>query len=347
MRRKSFDVIVGVGGLLLTVALVAAGALLFWGYSFANSSVSNQLSAQRITFPAATAFAQAKPGTEITPGMIPYLEKYAGQQMTTGAQAQAYANHFIAVHLQQIGKGQTYSELSGAALALPKGSAAYTSAEATVQTVFHGHHPAQHAAQRLRLVADGPDRPHRLHRELRPGRRDPAPVGLRALALPPGLGRRGDPELRPRHHHPEAGRHPLVDRPIGQYGPCAPEPRPGNNPAGAPARLGRTVWGKLSARRSSAVPSRRKHHGQSPSGDAALVPLAEPCQVLGVIEAGFTPRHQPRSTSNPATSRPGQPAPADGCRQATGKKALGPIGPARAVLGSANGPSALYICIGS
>ena len=138
MRRKSFDVIVGVGGLLLTVALVAAGALLFWGYSFANSSVSNQLSAQRITFPAATAFAQAKPGTEITPGMIPYLEKYAGQEMTTGAQAQAYANHFIAVHLQQIGKGQTYSELSGAALALPKGSAAYTSAEATVQTVFMG-----------------------------------------------------------------------------------------------------------------------------------------------------------------------------------------------------------------
>ena len=53
--------------------------------------------------------------------MIPYLEKYAGQQMTTGAQAEAYANHFIAVHLQEIGKGQTYSELSGAAMALPKG----------------------------------------------------------------------------------------------------------------------------------------------------------------------------------------------------------------------------------
>ena len=70
--------------------------------------------------------------------MIPYLEKYAGQQMTTGAQAEAYANHFIAVHLQEIGKGQTYSELSGAAMALPKGSAAYSSAEATVQTVFMG-----------------------------------------------------------------------------------------------------------------------------------------------------------------------------------------------------------------
>ena len=138
MRRKSFDAIVSVGGLLLTVVLVAAGALLLWAYSFANSTVTNQLSAQKITFPAAAAFAQAKPGTEITPGMIPYLEKYAGQQLTTGAQAEAYANHFIAVHLQEIGGGKTYSELSGAAMALPKGSAAYTAAEAQVQTVFKG-----------------------------------------------------------------------------------------------------------------------------------------------------------------------------------------------------------------
>jgi hypothetical protein len=138
MRRKSFDVIVGTGGLLLTLVLVAAGALLFWGYSFANGSVTSQLSAQKISFPPAAAFAQAKPGTEITPGMIPYLYKYAGQQMTTGAQAEAYANHFIAVHLQEIGGGKTYSELSAAAMALPKESAAYTAAEAKVQTVFMG-----------------------------------------------------------------------------------------------------------------------------------------------------------------------------------------------------------------
>jgi hypothetical protein len=138
MRRKSFDAIVSVGGLLLTVVLVAAGALLFWGYSYANGTVSSQLSAQKITFPAATAFAHAKPGTEITPAMIPYLEKYAGEEMTTGAQAEAYANHFIAIHLQEIGKGKTYSELSAAAMALPKGSAAYTAAEAQVQTVFQG-----------------------------------------------------------------------------------------------------------------------------------------------------------------------------------------------------------------
>ncbi len=138
MRRKSFDVLVSVGGLLLTLVLLAAGGLLLWGYSYANNTVHNQLAAQSIYFPTKAAFAQAKPGTEITPGMIPYLSKYAGQELTTGAQAEAYADHFIAVHLQEIGGGKTYSELSAAAMALPKGSAAYTAAEAKVQTVFQG-----------------------------------------------------------------------------------------------------------------------------------------------------------------------------------------------------------------
>jgi hypothetical protein len=138
MRRKSFDAIVSAAGVLLTFVLVVAGVLLFWGYSYANNTVSSQLSAQKITFPSRAAFAHAEPGTEITPGMIPYLEKYAGQQMTTGAQAYAFANHFIAGHLQEIGGGKTYSQLSAAAMALPKGSAAYTAAEAKVQTVFQG-----------------------------------------------------------------------------------------------------------------------------------------------------------------------------------------------------------------
>jgi len=138
MRRKSFDALVSAGGVLLTVVLVVAGVLLFWGYSYANNTVSSQLAAQKITFPPKAAFANAKPGTEITPSMIPYLEKYAGEEMTTGAQAQAYANHFIAIHLQEIGGGLTYSQLSAQAMGLPKGSAAYTAAEARVQTVFQG-----------------------------------------------------------------------------------------------------------------------------------------------------------------------------------------------------------------
>jgi hypothetical protein len=56
----------------------------------------------------------------------------------TGQEAAVYANDFIAVHLQEIGGGKTYAQLSAAAMALPKGSAAYTAAEGKVQTVFQG-----------------------------------------------------------------------------------------------------------------------------------------------------------------------------------------------------------------
>jgi hypothetical protein len=133
-----FDVLASAGGALVVVVLVVAGVLLMWGYSFANSSVHSQLAQQQITFPTRAEFAQAKVGTEIEPVMIPYIEKYAGQPLTTGQQAEAYADHFIAYHLQEIGGGQTYAQLSSAALALPKGSPAYTAAEAKAQTVFQG-----------------------------------------------------------------------------------------------------------------------------------------------------------------------------------------------------------------
>jgi hypothetical protein len=138
VKRKVFDVLASMIGVAMVIVLVVAGGLLMWGYSFANSNVKNQLSEQGITFPARAAFAQAKVGSEIEPVMIPYIEKYAGQPLTTGQQAEAYADHFIAYHLQEIGGGLTYAQLSAKAMSLPKGSPAYTAAEAKVQTVFQG-----------------------------------------------------------------------------------------------------------------------------------------------------------------------------------------------------------------
>jgi len=138
LKRRVFDVLVSAGGALVVVVLLVAGGLLMWAYSFANSSVHNQLAEQQITFPSRAEFATAKPGTEITPGMIPYLEQYAGQQLVTGQQAEAYADHFIAVHLQEIGGGLTYAQVSAKAFTLPKGSAAYAAEEATAQTLFQG-----------------------------------------------------------------------------------------------------------------------------------------------------------------------------------------------------------------
>ena len=138
MKRRTFDAILTAVGAGITVFLVVAGSLGLWAYNFANSNVHNQLAQQQITFPPAAAFEHAAVGTEITPSMIPSVSQYAGQQLLTGQQAQVYADDFIGVHLQQIGGGKTYSELSAAAMALPKGSPAYTAAEAQVQTVFQG-----------------------------------------------------------------------------------------------------------------------------------------------------------------------------------------------------------------
>jgi hypothetical protein len=143
MRRKSFDLLVSTGGVLLAVVLVVAGVLLFWGYSYSNNSVSSQLSAQKITFPTKAELAQAKnpaPGgfSEITPAMVPYLEPYAGKEMTTGAEAYAYANHFINIHLQEMTGGQTYSQVSAAAMALAPTSKGYAAAQNLVETVFKG-----------------------------------------------------------------------------------------------------------------------------------------------------------------------------------------------------------------
>ena len=137
MRRKVFDKLASVGGVVVVIVLAVAGALLMFGYSFANNYVHTQLAEQQITFPSTAAFAHPD-GQEITKSMIPTVSQYAGQQLLTGTQAQVYANDFIAVHLQGIGGGKTYSQLSAEALALPKGSAAYTAAEAKAQTVFQG-----------------------------------------------------------------------------------------------------------------------------------------------------------------------------------------------------------------
>src|SRR6202050_555092 len=108
MKRKTFDMVLTAGGGVLVLVLLAAGALGVWGYSFANSNVHNQLAEQQITFPPRAAFAHPVAGTEITPSMVGTVSKYAGQQMTTGTQAEVYADDFIAVHIQEIGGGLSY-----------------------------------------------------------------------------------------------------------------------------------------------------------------------------------------------------------------------------------------------
>jgi hypothetical protein len=90
--------------------------------------VRSQLAQQQITFPAkgSAALASSKIG--------PYLNQYAGQQLLTGPQAQAYADHFIAVHLNEMPYNGVYSKVSAASMAQPNNAAL----QSEVQTVFRG-----------------------------------------------------------------------------------------------------------------------------------------------------------------------------------------------------------------
>jgi hypothetical protein len=125
MRWRIFVLQVGLIGILAFVAGFA-----FWGSNFATNQVQTQLAAQKISFPAANSAAiKALPAADAAA-----MNVYAGQALTTGAQAETYANHFIAVHLNEIAGGQTYSQLSTAAQADPTN----TKLAGEVATIFKG-----------------------------------------------------------------------------------------------------------------------------------------------------------------------------------------------------------------
>jgi hypothetical protein len=88
MKRKTFDMILSGGGAALLVLLIVAGALLLVAGSFANNQVHNQLARQNIHFTSVKVMNTPKSETYPERSVI---EKYAGEQVLTGAQAQAYA----------------------------------------------------------------------------------------------------------------------------------------------------------------------------------------------------------------------------------------------------------------
>jgi hypothetical protein len=133
MRRNSHFALV-IAGFAAAVLLAVAGGLLQWGSTYVHNTVHNQLAAQQIYFPPKAAFAHPKAGGEITPNMIPSVSQYAGQQLVTGQQAEAYADHFIAQHITDMTGGKTYAQLSAAALAQPND----TKLAGLVATVFKG-----------------------------------------------------------------------------------------------------------------------------------------------------------------------------------------------------------------
>ena len=125
MRWRVIVLQVGLMGILAFCA-----GFLFWGNSFIHKQISTELTSQQIYFPPGSSQAI----TSLPSADAAAMSVYAGQQLTTGEQAQVYANHFIGVHLTEIAGGQTYAQVSAKSLANPTD----TKLAGQVQTLFRG-----------------------------------------------------------------------------------------------------------------------------------------------------------------------------------------------------------------
>jgi hypothetical protein len=121
IRWRIFILQIGLIGILGFVSGFA-----FWAGGFATTEVHDQLAAQQIVFPTTDSQAfRALPAADQTAMAV-----YAGQTMTTGAQAETYADHFLSVHLNEIGKGKTYAQFPASGLSPAQ--------QATKTTLFQG-----------------------------------------------------------------------------------------------------------------------------------------------------------------------------------------------------------------
>jgi len=146
MKRRTLDILFSIGGFVLAILLLAVGLVMTSNANFAKNYVTDQLSEQRITF-------KAKADLTAEEKKADCLVKYAGKRLTTGKQAECYANEFINLHLKSIGGGKTYAELGADQTALRAKLAAaqksndpsaadlqkqLTTLTADRETVFHG-----------------------------------------------------------------------------------------------------------------------------------------------------------------------------------------------------------------
>ena len=139
MNRKSFDKIASVIGLLLAGFLIVIGGILQFGGNFATDQVAVQLEPQAITIP------DENGDPKVTADVKKFFADNGGKVMTTGKQAQMYADHYIGFHMAEMPK---YAAASGAnraaagALAADPTNvelqAAARQASGMVETVFKG-----------------------------------------------------------------------------------------------------------------------------------------------------------------------------------------------------------------
>src|SRR5690349_17337475 len=106
MRRRTLDIMFSIGGLGIAVLLVIMGVVMTNNANFAKRYVRDQLSEQKISFKTADTLTDEERKADC-------LVKYAGKALTTGKQAECYANEFIGLHVKTATGGKTYAELGG------------------------------------------------------------------------------------------------------------------------------------------------------------------------------------------------------------------------------------------
>jgi hypothetical protein len=104
MKRRTLDILFSFGGLAIAALLLVLGTVMTSNANFAKDYVAEQLGEQKITFKAASALTPEEQKADC-------LVAYAGQALTTGKQAECYANEFIGLHVKETAAGKTYAEL--------------------------------------------------------------------------------------------------------------------------------------------------------------------------------------------------------------------------------------------
>jgi len=195
LKRRTIDgLLIGIGA-VATGALLVAGGLLTWGANFSSDYVGDELSEQKIAFPAAAALREE--------GRTDLLA-FAGKSVDTGPEAEAYAG-YIDGHLQGIANGDTFADLAtpertAKAASRPRPQAARHRDDRRAAGQGRRHHGQRNTLFKgetlrwLLLSAFAVDRRahrgDRRHRRLPRRRRHDGPHRIRPA--PPPQGRRAD-----------------------------------------------------------------------------------------------------------------------------------------------------------
>ena len=130
--RAMLDKLTSWVGLALAAVLLVAGGLLTWANAFVADQVDYQLGMQAITMPTEEAIAGLPDADREA------LEPFVGSPLDTGAEAKAYADHYILAHMNASSDGRTYQQVSGEYIA-HKASADGQALAGLRQSLFMGN----------------------------------------------------------------------------------------------------------------------------------------------------------------------------------------------------------------